>query len=343
MKLSEILKPLLPNPIALIIKGSPDPDVIASSLAVLSYYEAIGGAGKIFYSSYISHSSNKAMVNILGIGMEKVDNFTNVNETFKHYIVLDHSDPCVQGLDLAKLRLHIDHHKEHEDKSLEDFNYVEMIELDAGASSTIVTRLLEKEDYFKSGGTDIERVATALAYGIRSDTDNLDSGNPKDWEAMRILAQYASKGDVRKMTKSRITAQTAHVLKKAYEVEKEEQGWLYAGIGFLQETYRDSIAIVADELMRRQGIEHVLVYAIIEKESGSLVIEGSVRSLDAGTDLAGFVKAFSENSGGRKHKAGFQIPVGFLSECPNKEALDNLVRQTIEAKFQSILSTEKGK
>ena len=72
-------------------------------------------------------------------------------------------------------------------------------------------------------------------------------------------------------------------------------------------------------------------------------MEGSVRSVDPGMDLHAFVKSFSDNAGGRKHKGGFQVPLGFWGTCPDKEMLFSFVQETIESKFLSILSTTTAK
>jgi nanoRNase/pAp phosphatase (c-di-AMP/oligoRNAs hydrolase) len=336
--LKTIFDSLNQRPIAFLIKGSPDPDAIASSLALLSYYQSIGGDGQLYHEDYVSHSANKTMLNVLDIKLQETE-FKKLNTD--HYAIIDHCNPHIEGLDVSKCILHIDHHKEiHESGEAKVVNQV--VEYDSGACSSIVTRLLGEVDYFSSGADNIAQIATALAYGIKTDTDNLDSARPKDYEAMKILAQYLNKDHLQKITRSRIPTQTADVLKKALVTEKSDQGWLYAGVGFLQETYRDSIASVADEMMRRAGTDSVLVYAIIEK-SGELVVEGSVRSIDAGFDIDNFVKNFSDNAGGRKYKGGFQIPLGFWSTCPNQEMIEELVRTTIESKLKSILGTNTKK
>lgn len=340
-KLQKVFEPIVDDPVAFIIKGSPDPDAIAGSLALLSYYESLGGSGKIYYNSYISHSNNKAMVNVLGLSMEKVEDFSSLNDKYKHYVIVDHSNPSVEGISEEKCLLHVDHHKEDERKKKKQVEFTQIIELDAGSCSSIIVHLLNEEGYFSKANSDLEKVTTALAYGVRTDTDNLDSASAKDYKALEVIAKYYNKPDLKKISKARITSQTTHVLRKAYEVMKDESNWCYAGVGFLQETYRDSIATVADELMRHIGIDHVLVYAIIEREDGPPVVEGSVRSEDAGMDLDAFVKSFSDNAGGRKHKAGFRIPLGFWGTCTDKELLSRFVTESVEGKFKSILSTEK--
>lgn len=341
MKLRQIFEPLEGSPVAFIIRGSPDPDSIASSLALLSFYQEMGGDGKLFYDSYISHSSNKAMINILGIQMERVK-FSDLDSLYKHYTVVDYNNPVIDGIDCSKCILHIDHHKESskEETKTNKLHHAQLIDLEAGACSSIITRLLDQEEFFQKAPSS-SRVATALAYGIRSDTDNLDSASPKDWDAMRTLAQFYSKDEMKQLTRARITPQTAEVLKKALLAEKEIQNWLFASVGFLQESYRDSIAVVADELMKRASISSVLVYGIIEKGDGTFMVDASVRSVDSGVDLDAFTRSFSPSAGGRKYKGGFQIPLEFWSNCPISEMLEAFVSATIESKFQSIIGTTR--
>lgn len=345
--LKEILEPLNKAPIAFLVKGSPDPDSIACSLALLQYYQSIGGEGTIYHEDYVSHSSNKTMINILDIKLHE-KKLADIEEAY--YVVCDHASSVIEKIK-SKCVLHIDHHKEpHKDQengsSLID-DCVHIVEYDAGACSSIVTRLLDEIDFFESGANNISQIATALMYGIKTDTDNLDCARAKDFESMKTLSVYYNQDNLKKITRSRISTQTADVLKKALQSERSEQNWLYAGVGFLQETYRDSIASAADEMIRRTGVDHVLVYAIIEK-AGEAIVEGSVRSVDPGFDLDGFVKHFSSNSGARKYKGGFQIPLGFWSSCPNQEVLEEFVRNTIESKLKTILGTntktkQKGK
>ena len=334
--LKEIFESSNQKPIAFIIKGSPDPDSIASSMALLSYYQLIGGEGKIYYKDYISHSANKAMVNILDVQMT---DYINKTPTENYYVVCDHSDPYVEEYDKVECLLYVDHHKH--DTECKKVCLSQIVETDAGACSSIITKLLADTDFFTNSPIS-SRVATALAYGIKADTDNLDSAREKDWNAMKILSQYCNKELLQKITRSRISTQTVSVLKAALTNEKTEQNWLYAGVGFLQETYRDSIALVADEMIRRQGIDNVLVYAIIEKSEGP-VIQGSIRSIDTGFDIDSFVKSFSITGGGRKHKGGFEISLGFWGNCENREMLEEFTRTTIEGKLKSILGTAKKK
>lgn len=341
--LKEIFEPLNKAAVAFLVKGSPDPDSIASSLALLQYYQSIGGEGAIYHEDYVSHSSNKTMINILDIKLQE-KKLSEIEEAF--YVVCDHTSSIIEKIK-SKCILHVDHHKEHKDLegNLAQDDCVHIVEYDAGSCSSIITRLLNEIDFFDSGEGSISQIATALMYGIRTDTDNFDSARAKDFESMKILSLYYNQDSLKKITRSRISTQTADVLKKALQSEKSEQNWLYAGVGFLQESYRDSIASAADEMIRRTGVDHVLVYAVIEK-SGEALVEGSVRSVDPGFDLEGFVKHFSNNAGARKYKGGFQIPLGFWSSCPNQEMLEEFVRNTIESKLKTILGTntkKKGK
>ena len=218
------------------------------------------------------------------------------------------------------------------------FQATQIIESDAGSCCSIVARLIENTGLLD--GPNGAQIATALAYGIKTDTDNLESARSKDWDAMKHLSRFYKKDDLRQISTDKMTTQTAAILKKALAAEQQEQSWLYSGVGFIQETYRDSIASVADVLMKRQAIDCVLVYAIIEREDG-LVVEGSIRSTDASFDIETFVKNFSQDSGGRKYKGGFCIPLGFWGTCPDRKMIEEYVSKTIIAKINEILGTTK--
>ena len=116
--LQEIFEPLNKEPVAFIIKGSPDPDAIGSALALKEYYESIVGEGEIYHDIPLSHSQNKAMVNILDITLHEVST-KEIDEP--HYVIVDHCDPIVSGIDPAKCILHIDHHKETSEKESTKF------------------------------------------------------------------------------------------------------------------------------------------------------------------------------------------------------------------------------
>lgn len=344
MEGSTVLKDLLEKNkgvrIGVIIKGSPDPDSIASGWAIGNFAEFLGCEYKMYHEEPVSHTSNKTMINVLGIQMERID-FKDLDSMVDKYLVVDFNDPVMHGIAYEKCILHIDHHKEPKDKEKKSNGkkpFEQIIELDVGSCSTIITKLLNAEGFFESEHASVAGIATALAYGVKSDTDNLDNGFTKDWDAMKVLSAYYNKDALKRITSQRITPQTAEVLKKALSTEKVEQNWLYAGVGFLQESYRDSLASVADELMRRSGIDCVLLYAIIEK-GNEYMVDASVRTSDSGLDLDDFTKKFSQLSGGRKYKGGFQIPLHFWSSCPDKRLLEEFVSSTIEGKFMQIVKT----
>lgn len=331
-KLREILESADQEDIAFIIKGSPDPDAIGSSFALLNYYKTLGGSGKIYHSSPVSHSSNKAMINLLDIQMIEYGDVDQITEN--NYVIVDYSDPLIQGIECTRCLLHIDHHVNKEEVKVKN----QIVDISVGSCATIITNLLKEEEYFVKDNTNVKVVATALSYGIKTDTDNLETARPKDWLAMSVLSQNHNPELLSKLNTVKITTQTASVLKRALKLEKQEQDWLYSGVGFLKEDYRDSIAIVADELLRRQGIQNVLVYAIIESEKG-MRVEGSIRSGDPTFDLDSFSKSFSNEAGGRKYKGGFKIDLGFWASCHNRELLEELVKETVEGRLVSTLGT----
>ena len=102
---------------------------------------------------------------------------------------------------------------------------------------------------------------------------------------------------------------------------------------------RDAIPTAADFILRREDIDTVLVYGIVDDR-----VDGSLRTSRASVDPAQFMQnAFgSDNSGrpyggGRADMGGFQIPLGMLGETSEEEALWKLVREMVTRRIARVV------
>jgi nanoRNase/pAp phosphatase (c-di-AMP/oligoRNAs hydrolase) len=112
-----------------------------------------------------------------------------------------------------------------------------------------------------------------------------------------------------------------------------------AGVGRVSALNRDAIPTAADFIMRREDIDTVLVYGIVEDR-----VDGSLRTSRASVDPALFMQnAFGNDpegrpyGGGRSDMGGFQIPLGFLSEVSDEEGLWRLVRELVERRIARVV------
>src|SRR5688572_6312175 len=145
----------------------PDPDTIASALALTWLLQELEGVEpEIGYGGIIGRAENKAMIKVLGIKMRRTtpadfDKYDLVALLDTQPEVGNHSVPPSRPPDIV-----FDHHFRRELEGPEPAYFD--VGGTYGATSTKVLELV-----LASGLTPPTRIATALFYGVKSDTRNL--------------------------------------------------------------------------------------------------------------------------------------------------------------------------
>jgi nanoRNase/pAp phosphatase (c-di-AMP/oligoRNAs hydrolase) len=145
---------------------NPDPDGIAAAFGLKYLFRKVAGVTSVIaYSGIIGRAENRAMVKILGIDLVPLNTISPRN--FSVVAVVD-CQPHTGNLYLPKgifPSIIVDHHPLR--KSSLEADYLD-ISKDVGSTSTIITQ------YLRTLGIEMDRkVATALYYGIKSDTRDL--------------------------------------------------------------------------------------------------------------------------------------------------------------------------
>ncbi len=225
--------------------NNPDPDAISSAFGVAYLFEQkFGGKATIGYRGIIGRAENKAMVEELGI---KLEPYYRLNpEEFDCIVLVDtqykaHNHPLSVLPDVV-----IDHHTiidEENDVPLADYRE------EYGACATIIT------EYLLIYGVDITKeVATALLYGIKTDTRDLSrKSTDADVEAYKFLFPLI---DRKKLAKIEYPKLPLEYFRSFYHALGET--WLYedVAISTIGTLYRpDLVAEVADYLLRIEGIK----------------------------------------------------------------------------------------
>jgi nanoRNase/pAp phosphatase (c-di-AMP/oligoRNAs hydrolase) len=317
-----------------VIRGYPDPDSLASAWAHARLAASIGIECDIAHLSILSRPENRAMVNVLELPLirvsapEELERYAAFSLVDANAIELPRSSrlPCVSI---------VDHH--HPVPGRLDADFVD-IRTEVGAASTIYTEYLwESPTRVLDQVGLLSRLATALAYGIRSDTDDLLQATPADFLALGDLTEYVDRDVLAMLTRYTIPASSVAILRRALEAMRVEGTWLFAGVGEVRPEDRDAIGQAADFLLRREGIGTVIVFGMVDG-----TIDGSLRSLDVALDPAAWLRdAFGIGphglpyGGGRLRKGGFQIPLGPLSSCPDKAALWSVCKEMVEATIRT--------
>jgi nanoRNase/pAp phosphatase (c-di-AMP/oligoRNAs hydrolase) len=315
------------------IRGYPDPDSIGSAMAHAFICQQLNIEPTILYFDDISHHENRALVKKLAIEMVRYSDSLDMSG-YDRMALVD-----AQTLDLPPELEHmpmvsiVDHHKPQGEIHAE---FIDIRE-DAGSTSSVYA------EYFSGGTAPFDKddpftgkLASALLYGIRSDTDDYLLAREIDYRAAAYLAPYADLELLKAISMQSISPRTMEITQRAYANKVIADTFLLAGVGYVRDEDRDSIGQAADYLLRREGIDTVICYGIVNNQ----FVDGSLRTTSNVVDPDRFLKElFGADThgmpygGGRTDKGAFKIPLGPFSRCGDRDLLWRMVQRTIEDLF----------
>ena len=294
------------NHVAIFVHDTPDPDALSSAYGMSYLLKQWGFNCDIFYDGYISHPQNKAMMNSFEFSLQKVDHFEEENYNLK--IIVDTSSTGKKNLRNVNFTpdIIIDHHSDQADPDCPI-----ILKSKVGSTATLITLLLDYYDLFSDEDDPAQEeidVATALMIGLKTDTKDFTMNvSDYDKEAFPILIKRQDNQKVRNITNYPIPEELFRAKAFAYYNGNNYRNGsiVVAGTGFIKEEHKDFNAIIADELIRGEGIEKVIVIGIIDYKA----IVASVRTTQITTDTKEFChRVFGEDvSGGKKGEGGAYI------------------------------------
>jgi nanoRNase/pAp phosphatase (c-di-AMP/oligoRNAs hydrolase) len=331
-ELEKVIRSVAGEPVVVLITGHPDPDAIGSALAHQRVCEELGVPCTIAHVLPVSHRQNRALVKLLNIEMTHISSGDDL-KGFKYLSLVDTSTP-EPTIDLpASLQLLsvVDHHKLAEPQC----PFVD-IRPTIGASCSIyaeyMTQGLAPLAEHQNGAT---RVATAMLFGIQTDTDDFARATAADFAAAAYVKQFCDNDVLNRVGRRTISASGMNLLGRALANLIVVRDFAVSGVGPVSQAERDTIATTADFLLQREDIDTVLVYGLVEDR-----IDGSLRTDSPSVDPAIFLQTvFGKDrngrpyGGGRSDKGGFQIPLGVVAECANQTALWDLVEQVVRSRL----------
>lgn len=315
--------------LAIVTHDNPDPDAIASGVALARIAGAAGSDPSVCYFGEITHQENRALVNVLNLDLDNVEE----GETFDEYdgiALVDHSRPGVndQLPPETDVDIVIDHHPP---RSPIEARFVDL-RSDVGATSTLLV------DYLERFGIEMEtNVATALLFGIHVDTNGFSREiSQSDFEAAAKLVQAADFGTLERIETPNISPTTLSTIASAISQRRVEGTVLLSGVGKLHE--RDALAQAADRLLGLEGITTTLVYGV---KDGTIFL--SARARGAEFDLGETLReAFDQigSAGGHTDMAGAQIQLGVLEAVDDENAsLYEIVDTVVTSRFLDVLDS----
>jgi nanoRNase/pAp phosphatase (c-di-AMP/oligoRNAs hydrolase) len=315
--------------LAIVTHDNPDPDAIASAIALQRVAAAVGCPADVCYYGTIAHQENRAFVNVLEFEMVNVDPEDDLDQ-YGAIALVDHSRPGVndQLPEDTPVDIVIDHHPP---RVPIEARFVDL-RSEVGATSTLMT------DYVRQILPQLDPdVATGLLFGIRIDTDEFSREVAvADFEAAAYLLESADLEVLRRIETPSMSRDTVETIGRAIRNRRHEGTVLLSCVGEL--TDRDALAQAADRLLGLEGVSTTLVYGVMEG-----TIFASARARGTELDLGEVMReAFGQigSAGGHADMAGAQITLGVLDEIEEKDpSLAEIVRDVVDDRFLETIDT----
>jgi len=312
----------------IVLQDNPDPDSIASSMALRQLSNHLAKVPcSITYGGTVGRGENRALVRYLGVNLRP---YKTINPAQFDVIALVDTQPDTGNNSLAAdvvPDIVVDHHPFRRATAR-----AKLIDIRSsyGATSTILLEYLIVADI-----TPEAPLATAMLYGIRSDTQDLGMQAKKaDIDAIYVLFPLANKRMLSEIQQGKVQREYYQMLATAITKAKVCDYAIIAGLGEIDNP--DMIAELADLFLRDDGTQWTLCYGIYE---GKLLF--SLRcSQDGGRadEIAHRIAARRGTGGGHASRAGGQIPL----KQTDKKQLARLENQ-IQRKFLKILGITPNK
>src|SRR5437899_5296621 len=232
--------------IAIVLQDDPDPDAMSSAIALRALLGRNKQTTPIFAFTPVTRPENLTMAHLLEIEVTPAD--TEELRGFDKIAMVD-VEPPYFGSKLPRSDIVIDHHPGYQ-PGISPF---EDIRVDYGATATIMTEYLVTAEERIS-----ERLATALLYGIRSDTLSLSRRTTEaDLRAFTHLYPLANYNLLRQIDRPALPLSFARMLSRAMRRLVVRDGLAVIHLGAVERD--DLIVQMADFCLQFESVEWVAV------------------------------------------------------------------------------------
>ncbi|WP_255196956.1 DHH family phosphoesterase [Halorarius litoreus] len=288
--------------VVVLMHPNPDPDAMASAMAVAHLAESVGTEVTLQHAGAVKHYQNQAFVATFDLEFEPIEDANWL--ACRDVVLVDHNEPRgfagSRGLDPIAV---LDHHPgEGTGTEFTD------VRPDYGACATLLTEYLRD----RAGDEPLPTpLATALLQGIQSDTHSLTRGcTPAEFEASAYLYSFADPQLLDQVATPSVPGEFLDVQARAITNRQVTEPVAISDVGEVETV--DAIAAAADELLRLDGTDAVVVYGANDE-----TLHLSARSSDAAIHVG---KALREavddipmaSAGGHARMGGGQLSIPHL-------------------------------
>jgi len=306
--------------LAVLMHPNPDPDAMASALAVSQLVAGTDTAVSLLYSGEIRRPENRAFQTVLDLDFDRIESVDDVDA--EAVVLVDHNRargfPGAEQINPVAV---VDHHPgDGEGDRFTD------VRTDYGACSTILASYFNELEFEftesqTNGEIDIETapaetiptaLATGMMYGIQSDTRSLTNGcTSSDFAAAAFLYDGMDGDLLNRIANPQVDAEVLDVKSRAITNREVRAPYAFSDVGEVSNT--DAIPQAADELETLEGVSAVVV---VGESEGSIRVAG--RSRDDRVHIGRAIEAVVDDipmaeGGGHARMGGGKVPVEHMA------------------------------
>lgn len=238
--------------IHILLQHDPDPDAIGSALALRELLGRNRATTPIVTFGTITRPENLAMVRLLDIQIEQIS-YEDLHKDGARLALVDVQPPYFEK-PLGRVDLVVDHHP----KRIAFKARFADLRSNYGATSTIFT------EYLRAAGMEpSQRLATALVYGIKTDTLFLERGsNLADLSAFNFLYPIANKAMISRIERPALPREDLEAMGRALSRLQVENGVAVIHLGEINR--EDVIPQLAEFCLQIEGVDWSVVSGLVK-------------------------------------------------------------------------------
>jgi nanoRNase/pAp phosphatase (c-di-AMP/oligoRNAs hydrolase) len=315
--------------VPILLHADPDPDALSSALATRVLLKRSAAQSPIVATARMNRPENRRMAALLDIDV--TEKTRDELRAYERLIVLD-MQPSNFAADAPRLAV-IDHHPP-ETEYCADFLDVRP---EYGAVATMLT------EYLRATDADCidARLATALLYGIRTDTDSLTRGvTSADVDAYAFLQTKSDPDLLRRIERPSMPMDVVQIFAGALATLRIDGETAYCYAGVLDESEKHALADIADFCLQIEGVSRVVAAGL----SGDVLIV-TLRHMGEGDGVSELARALGERGnggGGHATMARATLPLNAVDGWKEGSELDAVVRLVEEAQSSIVTPRSSG-
>ena len=282
---------------------NPDPDAVASACGLAHLLHECAGVGATAaYGGIIGRAENKALLKVLHLPIQPI---ARIDQKAHDLVCLVDTQPEVGNYSLndspAVPQLVIDHHPSRPSSMLAAFHDVGG---PAGATSTLVTQYLRAAKLVPQ-----PQLATALFYGIKSDTRDLGREyDPADVECYNWLFPLIDKPSLSRIEHPEVPARYFGAYHRAYERARLHGGGEGVVVDMGEVYVPEIVPEVAEKLVSLEDCRWSLATGAYKGEL-YLSLRLNDRRVNAGKLVREICAPLGGSAGGHGAMAGARVPL----------------------------------